>query len=93
MPSKKANSSPVGISMLEPPAPSPLKRHSPYDRSPWQPGEVPAGPFMKTLRPLDQAATPYGHGSLGVEKPAARGKRYPLRAEIEGPELGNKGIK
>lgn len=72
---------------------APLKKQSPYSRDPWQPGEVPAFPFMKTLRPLSVKATPYGHGSIGVEKPTARGAGYPLRPEIEGSESGNRGIK
>lgn len=71
----------------------PLKKQSRTSRDPWQPGEVPAFPFMKTLRPLSVKATPFGYGSIGVETPTARGARYPLRPEIEGPDSGNKGIK
>jgi hypothetical protein len=71
----------------------PLKKQSRTSRDPWQPGMVPAFPFMKVLRPLSVKATPVGHGSIGVETPKARGSRYPLRPEIESESMGNKGIK
>jgi hypothetical protein len=71
----------------------PLKKQSRTSRDPWFPGMVPAFPFMKVLRPLHSKATPIGHGSMGVEKPVARGARYPRNPDISGESEGNKGIK
>jgi len=72
---------------------APLKKQSRTSRDPWFPGMVPAFPFMKVLRPLFSKATPVGHGSMGVEKPVARGARYPRNPDISGESQGNKGIK
>lgn len=59
---------------MEPlPAP-PLNRQSRYSRKPWTPGETPANPLMRLNRAHDLPASPYGHGTLGVECPTKRGR-------------------
>ena len=70
---------PTGLLMEPLPAP-PLVRQSRYSREPWKPGETPANPLMRLNRPHDLPATPYGHGTLGVEKPSdgGRGARHPF---------------
>lgn len=70
---KAATLAPTAILMEPLPAP-PLARQSRYSREPWKPGETPANPLMRLSRAHDLPATPYGQGTLGVEKPVRRGR-------------------
>jgi len=75
-PGKEEVLAPTAILMEPLPAP-PLERQSRYSREPWKPGQTPANPLMRLNRPHDLPASPYGHGTLGVETPTRRGKQHP----------------
>jgi hypothetical protein len=82
---RKKNS--VAPSPLGPEPSGVLKHQSRYGVKPWQPGEIPGrnGSLLVMSQPHDIPATPYGE-FLGVEKPANRGRGYPLKMDVEGKE-------
>jgi hypothetical protein len=65
----------VSVSIGEPTPEKELRKQSTWDKAPWQPGEIPATPLMRVLRPLDRPPRDvWGSRDLGVELPTARGR-------------------